>query len=944
MSCVRELGRVRRVGLTLFWVIWVFGCLGICTAALSAPLIPEAKIDALEQQLKQGASADARSSVASRRAFKNAARKGLALVEKYPEAPNRFRVLGVVVQCRKRMLAMAGTDKNRIALFKPCEKLLDAPDKYAEERLEADLLLSDRDLSSRDATLEERAQALAELLDRYSGTRAEARSLLMGALIVQKLDNRALESHILYTLDEKFADDHEVIEFRRKFLKMSRLDLVFSGKYKRIDGAEIVFPADTMGHMGLMIFWSKNKPGIDKYLESTKSAITNAPGRIDVFSFNVDGLPDGGASVLKEHGLDWTVMKLPGGRRSQAYRSYAQGDPLAVLVNEYGIAVTRPEIVHGRSAAVDGARISDNRYMAQLQSMFTGEFLLWARDGLNAKPVGGRAGGPALPEADGMVERPRSTELSQVKECFVPAPFRYRLKREEAFANDGKAAKLCTEIMGDGEPEDVWRIRDHKIIALLGMWNLGCEPQYLEAAVKEAELTIAVELEPEAQIVSRYCLAKKALRDGSEKPEGIVSGFLHDCGGDSAPAGALAAASLLAIEARSREMHDEYRAKFLEVHSGDRRFYAFTAFLRDRHFQYRVLKANHNLRERRARGYIVGHGYAWPTNYLPDIELKKLDGSTLSMPNDTNGKLTYLLFVEPPAGGGTNNWWLKRDSHGRIRRSSGVHTVMGYANRLTKSYLNGDINFVAAFLTDDADHVKYLVQTNGWECTPVMVPGGPKNPMVRRLGVFSADKFPNVFLLRRDGTITWRGSGLRYKNEFGYPFAVLLAMKVHVEVCEMKYGYKALVRGDFKKAVRIFSGPFPEERPQRYRWRSPRYHAKALAHAGMKDWEGALDAVNKAIDAHKLRHFRGYGRRSKHLSDWRKDAAKVTLKEPCDIICMLWTEKAAILDRLHRENEAVKLRERVDGPTREHYPHIYERFHKKLHNLMITDKQEVLTP
>lgn len=921
--------------------------LAVCVSGVaeSAQQIPDAEIIALEQLFKDGFGSNSRSGGASRRAFKNAARTGLAIAEDYPEAPNRFRVLGIVVECQKRMFTISGTDKNREALFKTCEKLVEAPDEYAKERLEADLLLSDRDLSARDATLEERAQALAELLARYEGTAAEARSLLMGALIVQKLESRELEGQILYALDEKFADDHEVIEFRRKFLKFSRLDLVFSGSHKRIDGTQLVFPADTMGHMSLIIFWSKDKHGIDEYLESIKAAITNAAGLIDVFSFNLDELPDGGASVLAGHELDWTVMKLPGGRRSQAYQSYAQGDPVAILVNEYGIAVTRPEIVHGRAASVDGSRISDDRYMAQLQSLFIGDVLVTASSSLSQST---RV--PGHPNTHGTAEfdpasNPESrvsdqaTQLRALQNCFVAPPFRYRLTREEALSNYKKAVDLCDKLMqASPAPFDMRRVRDSKIIALLGMWNLACEPVHLKAAVREAKLTIEVKLPPEAQVVSRFCLAKEALRAGSEKPELVVSEFLEDCGGDEAPAGALAAASVLAIEAKSREMYDEYRERFLEEHADNPQFYAFTSFLRDRHIQYRILKANHTLRERRARGYIVGHGYPWPTNYLPDMVFKNLDGSKLSMPKDTNGKLTYLMFVEPPAGGGTNDFPFDIDRNNKPTRNDGIRTVMGYANDLTKKHVNGDINFVAAFLTDDAEHVKYLVQTNGWECQAVMVPGGLQNPMIRRLGILSADRFPNVFVLRRDGSIAWHGSGLRYKNEFGYPFAVLLAMKVHVEVCEIETAYTALEKGDYKEAARVFSGPFPEERPQRFAWRSPRYHGQTIAYVGMKEWEAALESIDKAIDAHKLRHFHGYGRRSKHLTDWRKDAALVTMKEPCDTICMLWTEKAAILDKLGRSDEAENLRKLGEKPVQEHYNSVYETFHQKLDDLNLIGK------
>ena len=246
--------------------LWCFGCLGICEAAEQPAPIPESEIMALQKELASPSG----STVAARRTMKNIVRKTSALLQEAPEAPNRFAVLGIMFQAQKTLLAQANTERNGEALFSICEELAKAPDEYIEIRLEADLLLSERELSDKDATLAERAEALAEVVERYKGTSAEARSLLMGALIVRKLDAPEFENSILYVLNEKYADDHEVIEFRRRFLKVSRLDLVFSGMHSRVDGTTLVFPADTMGHMSLMVFWSKNVPGIEAYLAMQK--------------------------------------------------------------------------------------------------------------------------------------------------------------------------------------------------------------------------------------------------------------------------------------------------------------------------------------------------------------------------------------------------------------------------------------------------------------------------------------------------------------------------------------------------------------------------------------------------------------------------------------------------------------------------------------------------
>jgi hypothetical protein len=887
-------------------------------------LIPEHEINTLEASLKQVTRDGGRSRVASRRAFKNVARQGVALVEAHPDAENRFSVLTIIFQARKNLLALTDAERDRVALFETCKALSKAPDAYADIRLEAELLLSDKQLSDREATQAERSAALAAILERYAGTSAEAKSLLMAALIVQKLDDKELESQILYTLDENYADDHEVIEFRRKYLKIGRLDLVFSGRHKRLDGNELVFPFDTMGHMSLMVFWSKDRPGITNYLQKVKADVDKAGGTIRVFSFNVDQLADGGQSILKEQDLDWIVMQLPRGRDNQTYKTYAQADAVAVFVNAYGITVIKPEIVHGREPAVDGSRLSESRYMAQLQSLFIGDFLAGAIPLLSSVI----ADSPAPSKGDNALKT-----MAVIENGIVPPPFRYRMTAAEARERYQDVVTACDSLL-DTESELPVRsaLIAHRILALLGLWRLTFDPNYLFEADDDAMALLHQDLDSTMRVIPLFCRATVQMRSGSESAEAVVASFEEACGGENASAFALAAATMLSIEAGARDLYEQYRARIL-AQSVDPSLYAFSSFLRDRHHQFRVLRANYTLRERRARGYIVGHGYDWPTRTLPDVTFKSLDGKTLELPRDTAGKITYLMVVEPPAGGGTNNWEKVRDSSGRIRQQSKIHMLVDVANALVKKHVHQNLQCIVAFLTDDADHVKFLMETNGWDaCEAVLVPGGLHHPMVNQLGILSADNVPNIMVLRRDGTMAWYGSGLFYKNEFGYPFAVQLAMKVHVEVCEIEHAFKLLVAGEYEQAATAFENPFPEEQPQRYSWRAPRYHGQALAFAGLQQWDQALAAIDKAIDAHKLRHYHGYGRRGK-LTDWRQDAAKVEIKEPCDVVCLLWQEKAMIMDKLGRKEEAVGLREQAANSKVSHRPYVYSTFHYRLHDL-----------
>jgi len=635
-------------------------------------------------------------------------------------------------------------------------------------------------------------------------------------------------------------------------------------------------------------------------------------------------LRDGGMAALRKQGLGWTVMRLPGGRNHPAFRSYAQNDPAGIFVNAYGRALLSPKGAQGEKFELNAQRISDERYLAQLQSLFIGDFLVTAEPDQRQTP-----------------------KLAAIQKCFIAAPLRYRLKPEQALANYTKAEKLCADAIKAAPKTDISALRNRRIIALMGMWNLAGEPAYLAQAVKEAKAALATTLPPGADVVARFCLAKDTLRTSATvKMESVVSAFLADCGGAEAPASAVAAAAILALDANARGLHERTRATLLAAAESDNpMLWPVVAFLRDLVHTYDLLRANfiyrHSKRERqlRMRGQIANLGGEPRTDRLPEIELKTLNGGTLSLPRKSTGKLTLLVFVEPSADPNAE-FPLNDNEEGKVKKGGTAATawervgLLSHASSLADRHVNKDLNTIVAVLSDDAARIAALMKARKLTCQATMVPGGLANPMVRRLGILSADRTPNIFLLRRDGSIAWQATGVPHVD--AGEFASMLASKVQIEVCELEHAYQALEKGDFKEAARVFGGPYLPWMPDRFGWRSSRYHGQAVAHVGAKDWTAALESIDKAIDARKLKYFKG--RRSKNPTHWRTEAATITVQQPDNILVELWAIKALALDKLGRKEEAAQMRRRSEESASTEPPSVYEEFHGKLKKVRLSQQ------
>jgi hypothetical protein len=854
--------------------------------------IPEAEITSLQQGT--AAQTTATSATKKRRACKSIIRKGNSLIEATPTAPNRFSVLAIVLQSQRHLLVLDNSEKNRDALFETCAKLVEAPDSYANIRLEADLILSEKRLSEKKADVKERAQALEAMIKRYRNTPAEAQSLKMAILIAPKLDAFELEQTLLRTLLERLQGDHDVINYFRKLGKSGLLDVIFTGNFKRLDGTLLNLPMDCMGHTTLLYFWSKGAAGITDRLAEVKAIQTQFPGRFRVFSFNLDELPDAGEKFLREKGLDWTAMHFPGGKKNPAYGVYVKTDPGVVLVNAQGHSqlvislqyhpltsliprtdVPQPEKLEYSSPPPTLELYLDSfRYLSQLQALFIGDFLV--------------------------AEKPKSAQsipaatMDAIQAYFTAVPHRYRLSQKQALANYTKAEKLCrAAIKTHPGAADIWRVRNRRIIALLGMWNLAAEPKHLETAVQEAQTSLTTTLPPGANVAPHFCLTKNNLRLGKASPISVLESFIKATGGNDAPS--IAAAALLAMDANDRDFHAKYREALLKLDNDTPALWPVVSFLRDRHHTYRAFHATYSRfgfsrGERHANSRnVAALDEPEDTSRVIKTDLTTLNGKKISLPQATDGKITFVAFMELPANGAGEAAHEKLIK--QMTRMADEHEAKG-------------IKVIAAFLSSDAGRVRSFVKKHEWTCEVAILPNGLDNPLVVQLGILSADLTPNIFLLRPDGSISWSASGLNYPVQ-GPPvmdpnvaMAIGHGVEAQLNVLQMEVAKGALDQGDFKTAVKLFSEALRPKRLKNDWWATFRHYCRARAYVGLKNWKAALADMDVAFKAHNT-----FG--------WNK-------VHRCELYKEMELYKADILKQLGRDSEAKALRIKAAKPTTPH--------------------------
>lgn len=872
-------------------------CAGLLCLSLMAglPVAQAQDLKALEKGLvavDEGGSA-ARQRLALRRVI----RDGEELLVSIGDKPERWGVLEFLFRARQRLVSMDEDAKHRQALIEICRLLVKAPDAFAAQRLEADLLLSQVEQAKKGLDVAQRSDALRAFVSRYVGTPAGAKALRAAIVMGLEMGDTRLVNDLRKITAEHYSSDLEMITFLRDHLGGQVFGVPFVGHFKRSDGKIVCFPMDGLGHSSMVIFWSKDNENVLQYLTDMAAAWKldreTVDGRLEIISVNLDELPDAGESIIRGVGADWQCLHFPGGRDNPIYKAYVRTDPLNLRVAPTGQAAMvmlgttrerkvsrveelqqqikeiRPsEDLKGYTESFRRTLIrgwSGDEYAKHLSALMTGDFLVFDPQGfeatmppeLEAAAKGGRVN-PLKRSADCVPEE----ALEAIQDCLIAPPMRYHASIAEIRDGYRKMRELCRKTMAEHpDAPDLWIVRNRLIIAELGLWKTDFDLAHFEAAVAEARAAMAAGYPEGCDVIARFTLARLALRDPEADEGGIIDAYVADQGGESASGPVFATASLLALDVAHENRYQKHRDAILAGHTEYPMMWLYTSFLLNREREYWMFQVpftagwSFGRREK----YEMNKGEIEVARRFLKAELPTADGKVLRIPEDLKAEYTAIYLSMPGP-------WRGRDREDTRPRSP-ADVLRNY---LRFTVERADVDLWAAMLADaDADEFRegFLMRGMQEQVDPIILklPGGMNHPLVHRLGLLSDQG--GMVMLDKQGRILTVLTGSVLGN-------VQSAMPNTVHLMDEQKVLAAIEKGDLeaaKKLVMEHVPPYdPEAKDERgRRLPDPKYGVEQLRtrlhyFMAIKDWDKALQDA-EAIAAQELASAGGMSLRTPEL-------------------------------------------------------------------------------
>ncbi len=839
----------------------LLGFIALATLLPLHPQIPAEKIAALDQALT---ASKAESSAARQRlSVKRTVREAGELLKANATAGNRFVLLEVLFRAQQELVKLDNDPENRASLLETCKLLSAAPDEFASQRFDADLLLSQSESARSGADESARAKALLILAERYRGTHAESKALKVAIFIAMELGDNAIAETLRTRIDERFAADLDMIEFQRQHFGGQVIAAPLSGSFETSDGKRMRFPMDTMGKSTMMIFWSNNEAG-KKHLTGFATAQKQMPiettGRLQIVSCNIDDLPDAGESILKEIGITWPALKIPSGKENPYYKTFISNASSVLTLSPTGYAAL---VLQGSTRNNSGRNVELTEevdydrwlnstlsrswtrpiHTSQLTYLHSGEFLLYGQSST------------ALPKET----------LSAIQACFLLPIRRFHTSNAELITLYQKAEELSAKAIADNASSpDLWFLRNYRVIAHNCLWHLTGNRSHLDAALQEAKENAAAP-SPEAKVIAQLALTRDALRQPEAKPREVIAAFLDQLGGEKAPATALVAASLLALETSDRELHETYRTAILTKYASEPSIAPVIPLLLDRHHRYWLHQVPFSAGWSfgRREGYFQRIGQSEDITRPFEAEFKTLQDKTVSLSKEYSGKWCLILIPSNVPG--------EKASLSKVLRDAFVRTK----GLTTKREAFKDLEVIAALIEEDAASATAKYLTPEITCPTYLIPGGLASPLITRYGLLNEPGKCNAIIVAPNGTIAAVLSTLNMHQE---------AIPSIIETHDEKTVREAIARGDIDEAKRLAFLFAPTEAPvstdpkkKAVKLLPPSLaHLRARAHVylAMKEYDKALADAEEILSQERATAA-GMSMRTQALTEAETFVAKV---------------------------------------------------------------------
>jgi len=657
------------------------------------------------------------------RRYKEVLRRGEQAEAKYPTAPNLHVIRGWMVSATEGLATLEGDAQWQEQALKLAQRIVDsnAPPKA---KVRADVLV----LGSRLAQLQgDKAGVAREALAfvrRYAETDAEPDSLMYAiSMLFREEGQRGLVDQWIARLSKEHKDVPGVPTFLRQvgaggLVTSNRL---FEAELKRLDGSTLKMPDDLLGRTVWVHFWSLSAPRVKSQLPFLKEVYDRVlrPTGQEIVGVSLDPSVRDAEKVVKELGLGWIETCSGLGMKDPTLLRYG------ILESPSWLRITP-----------DG-RIMDNETVNDLKPWIENLDRAW-RDTLNHRWY--RSGQFLLRTP--VCQAPATAAPGDVPP-EVMAKIRDLILLPPALPVSQQDQR-CQEVLTLGakaeadypQAANLYVVRNQMMVAawLLGYDPLkpGWEPWHHRdsdaAAAKIGQRLLAGQTPPEARLLADYFTIVAAW---SERLSTMSQAQQAD----------EIASQISAITTRYSQM--PVAAHALVVADLQVRETGINIYIPQMAPAMKAVTELERLLKARAEENPIVRGYLRGINWHPDLkrilkmELKRLDGSTLRLPDDMEGKVVVLRFWTVAAAPGLADG---------ERQAGSRAELFGLTPEQAK-----DVEIVAVSLDPSREDVEKFVKRGKPAWTVVWSGMGWDDPLVRKLDI---NWVPSTWVIDRSGRIS----------------------------------------------------------------------------------------------------------------------------------------------------------------------------------------------